>query len=215
MAGLHHSIPNDVTIPRGKVYFAPYLTGTTNPGPELYFGNTPGAALTAAVQKLDHYTADGPVRIKDISMVTQVDYSGNVETDNMSGTNQAIFFLGSAATVTEAGESITGEDHLAVPADAVVQLGISATRPTGAKNVSAVTIKDGTTAKTLGTHYELDAATGRVRAMVAFVDLKADYTIAAYTFEQVISAGMQATGALRFIAENTRGTNRDLSLIHI
>ena len=204
-----HSATSNVVIPRGKAYFAAFAPGTTIPGPEVYWGNTPGANLTGSVQKLDHFTADGPVRIKDRSIVTQVDYKGSLETDNVSDDALARFFLGSSATVTDAGATITAEDHDAVPADAVVQLGISATRPAGARKVSAVTIKDGVTTKTLGTHYALDAATGRVHCLVAFADFKADYTIDSSTRTQVVSSGIQVRGAMRVMAENTEGINRD------
>jgi hypothetical protein len=204
-----HSTPTNVVIPRGKAYFSAFAPGSTVAGPEIYWGNTPMANLTGSVQKLDHFSADGPVRTKDRSVVTQVDYKGSLETDNISDTALARFFLGASATVTDAGATITAEDHGAVPADAVVQLGISATRPSGARKVTTVVVKDGVTTKALGTDYTLDAATGRVLCLVAFVDFKADYTIASSTRTQVITSGTQVRGALRIMSENSEGVARD------
>lgn len=205
-----HLTANNVVLPRGKVYFAPFDTGTTTPAPyEKYLGNTPTASLTGSSTKLDHFSADGPVRIKDKSIVTEVNYAGSLEIDNISADNLAAFFLGTAATITDAGATITDETHTAVPADAVVQLGISAARPSGARKLTSVTVSDGATLKTAGTHYTLDADTGRVHALVAFASMVVDYTIASSTRERVISAGTQVKGALRVIADNSEGTNRD------
>jgi hypothetical protein len=205
-----HATANNVVLPRGKVYFAPFTTGTTTPATyERYLGNTPTASLTGSSTKLDHFSADGPVRIKDKSIITEVNYAGSLEVDNISVENLAAFFLGTSATITDAGATITDETHGAVPADAVVQLGISTTRPSGARLVSTVAVSDGATLKTLGTHYQLDATTGRVLALVSFANMVVDYVIDASDRERVISAGTQVKGALRVIADNSEGTNRD------
>ena len=54
--------------------------------------------------------------------------------------------------------------------------------------------------------------TGRVHTLVAFTTMTVDYVISSSTREQVISAGTQVKGALRVIAENSEGTNRDYYL---
>ena len=208
-----HTTANNIVLPRGKVYFAPFAAGTTTPATyERYLGNTPTASLTGSSTKLEHFSADGPVRIKDKSIITEVNYAGSLEVDNINADNLAAFFLGTSSTVSDAGATITAESHGAVPADAVVQLGIGTTRPSGARKVTTVVVKDAGTAKTLGTHYELDADTGRVHTLVAFVTMTVDYVISSSTREQVISAGTQVKGALRVIAENSEGTNRDYYL---
>ena len=57
-----------------------------------------------------------------------------------------------------------------------------------------------------------NATTGRVHTLVSFTNLKVDYVISSSSREQVISAGTQVKGALRVIAENSEGTNRDYYL---
>jgi len=210
MSQFAHSTADNVAIPRGQLYFAQFADGTTTPAKyETYFGSTPGATLNGSATKLDRFSSDGPVRIKTHSVVTQTDYKGSITTDNISFDNLAKFFLGTTATIADAGATITDETIGAVPVDAVVQLGISSTRPSGAKLVSSVAVSDGATLKTLGTHYELEATTGRVHALVAFANMVVDYVISASNRPRTISAGTQVKGALHLISENAQGDRID------
>ena len=96
-----HTVADNITLARGRLYFAPFIAGTTTPqDAELYLGNTPGCSLTGEVEKLDHYTADTKVRSKDRSIVIEANYSGTLDTDNVSTENLARFFMGTASTVT-------------------------------------------------------------------------------------------------------------------
>ena len=96
-----HTVSDNITLGRGRLYFAPFLPGTQTPqAARLYLGNTPGCNLSGSVEKLDHYTADTRVRSKDRSITIEANYSGSLTTDNISLDNLAYFFLGEKSTVT-------------------------------------------------------------------------------------------------------------------
>ena len=87
----------------------------------------------------------------------------------------------------------------------------------GVKPVSSVTIKDATEVTTyvLNTDYTLDAATGRFAltsgsAILDGATIHAGYTPTAGTKSRVSSGDTGSnTGAVRFIADNATGENRD------
>lgn len=204
----NHTVADNITLARGKLYFSPFATGTTTPaGHELYLGNTPGFSLSGSVQKLDHFTADTAVRQKDKSVTIESNYTGSVTVDNMSDENLAKFFMGSTSTVTAASATGKTESHLAVPADAVIQLGRTTANPAGDRKVSNVAI----TGKGLGTDYTIDADLGLIHVLVAG-DYAVTYDVAASTRSRVISAGTEVRGLLHFIADYPVGTNRDMVL---
>ena len=204
-----HTVADNITLGRGRLYFAPFIAGTTTPqDSELYLGNTPGCSLTGEVEKLDHYTADTKVRSKDRSIVIEANYSGTLSTDNISVGNLARFFMGTSSTVTvtaATAKTITTTGTL--PVDSVIQLGRTAANPAGDRNVTNVVI----TGKVLGTDYAVDLALGQVQVLVAGL-FAGTYDVSASTRDRVVSAGEQAKGLLHFVADNPEGTNRDIIL---
>jgi hypothetical protein len=70
---------------------------------------------------------------------------------------------------------------------------------------------------TLNTDYTVDATLGRIRVLygariaAAGTTWNVDYTTTTSTWENVARSGLvSVTGALRFVAENMKGANRDL-----
>lgn len=204
-----HTVADNITLGRGRLYFAPFIAGTTTPqDSELYLGNTPGCSLTGEVEKLDHYTADTKIRSKNRSIVIEANYSGTLSTDNISVGNLARFFMGESSTVTvtaASAKTITTAGTL--PVDSVIQLGRTAANPAGDRNVTNVAI----TGKVLGTDYAVDLALGQVQVLVAGL-FAGTYDVSASTRDRVVSAGEQAKGLLHFVADNPEGTNRDIIL---
>lgn len=204
-----HTVADNITLSRGRLYLAPFIAGTTTPqDSELYLGDTPGCSLTGEVEKLDHYTADTKVRSKDRSIIIEANYSGTLTTDNISVGNLARFFMGTSSTVTTVAataKTITTTGTL--PVDSVIQLGRTAANPAGDRNVTNVVI----TGKVLGTDYAVDLALGQVQVRVAGL-FAGTYDVSASTRDRVVSAGEQAKGLLHFVADNPEGTNRDIIL---
>ena len=218
---------NNYTLGRGKVYFARRDPITGILGGFRYFGNTPEANLTAEEEKLEHYSSDFGVRVKDATVTLQVNYTGTLICDSIDAANVALFFLGESAMITNAQVTVTSE---VVTTDAEVgmfyQLGVGPSRKSGAKGiifpgssgtVFSMKIQGEVGNLAHGTDYVLNAATGRVEILeggtVTNGDaLEATYTIAASTREQVISGATAIEGALYYESANPRGKQNDATM---
>lgn len=208
-------MPN-YTIPKGKIYFD---AGTG----EEYLGNTPGADLSIDSTSLDHYSAESGIREKDDTALVEINRKLAITADDISVGNWARFIIGTASTLTQVATPVVDAVLGAVPLGKVkkglyYQLGVTSTNKTGVRNVTGVTIKVGAAVKVLNTDYTLDAALARIYIVpggsIADNDIVLEsYTPAANTRDQVISASSAATaGALRFVADNPKGANRDIFL---
>jgi hypothetical protein len=85
---------DNLVLGRGKVYFAPYTKGQTTGGEKGYFGNTPEFSLAQNVTNLDHYSAEGGLKVKDRTVQLQTDASLTFATDNISVPNLMLWFGG-------------------------------------------------------------------------------------------------------------------------
>lgn len=90
-------------VGRGKLYFGQYATGTRVAAGQRYFGNTPELSLSQSEDVLDHYSAEGGVRVKDDSITLQNDSSGSFTCDNIQNENLALWFRGSTTDQIETG----------------------------------------------------------------------------------------------------------------
>ena len=88
---------DNLVLGRGKLYFAPYATGTTTGGTRGYFGNTPTLTMAQTNTKLDHYSSEGGLKIKDRSVLLQTDITLTFDTDNISPANLQLWFGGTDA----------------------------------------------------------------------------------------------------------------------
>lgn len=202
-----HTVADDITLGRGRLYFFPFIAGTSTPQDAgIYMGNTPGCTLSGEVEKLDHYTADTRVRTKNLSVTVEANYSGTVTTDNINAANLAMFFMGTASTVTTTAATAVAFSAVGnLPVDSIIQLGRTAANPAGVRKVANVVV----TGKTAGTDYAVDLDLGQIHVLVAGV-FAGTYDVQASTRSRVISAGTEAKGMLHFVSDNPEGTNRDV-----
>lgn len=210
--------PNYV-VGRGKLYFQQFLPGTKTPaGGSRYLGNSPELSLSQDEEKLDHYNSDYGTKVKDASVSLQNDASGSFTLDDISAENLALWFRGAVQSSVIAGGAVVGYAAGAVNKGDHVQLGVTAGNPIGARNVSAVVIRNVTQADAvvvMAGNYEVDPVTGRVFILddAADIDdgdvLEADFTAAAGTEELVVAQGTVIEGRMEFIAANAAGENRD------
>lgn len=113
-------ITNNYVVGRGRLFFGQFRPGTRKPKGQLYFGNTPELSLSQNEDKLDHYSAEAGVRVKDASVTLQNDSSGSFQCDNIDNANLALWFRGEIIRRVEAGSaSATGSLTIAnaVPVD--------------------------------------------------------------------------------------------------
>lgn len=100
---------DNLVLGRGKLFFAPYPRGLKTGGVKGYFGNTPTLTMTQTTTKLDHFSSEGGLKIKDQSIVLQTDMTLTFDTDNINPGNLALWF--------------GGNNTDALPADAPAGLG--------------------------------------------------------------------------------------------
>ncbi len=203
------------TLGRGEIHFAQFKPNTQIPRGERYFGNTPELNFSAEQENLDHYSSDRGIRIKDQSVILQLDYAGSIITDNISMENMAIFFLGEASTKTVAASTVTGESHVGAEKALTYPLGTSETNPAGVRKVASVVVKpvSGTTFVE-NEDYTVDYTLGRVEilrdgAIPNLSNILIDYAIEAHSLDLMVSKSKTIEGAMRFIAYNPAGQDID------
>jgi hypothetical protein len=207
---------------KGKIYFDRFAAGVvisaaTRGEGERYLGNTPELSTTSSAENLDHFSSEGGLKTKDDSVQLSLNRSGKLTCDNVSSDNQALFILGTKGDLVQA-SAVAEVELITANRGRFYQLGADALNPTGVRKVSNVVVKSGagfiTTVDALG-NYEVDAELGRLYIESAATDItdaleiQVTYDVAASTREQVISSSNTIYGALRFVADNPKGTNRD------
>lgn len=213
------------TLGRGKVYFDPFVTGTKTRTGERYFGNTTAFNMNISSDKLEHFDSDQGVRTKDDSVILELNRTGSMTTDNISDENAALFVLGDVSDVSQDGTPVTDEDlGVALPGRSY-QLGQTNANPQGVRDVSSVTVTfdpaGSATVCTVDVDYTLDAALGRIEiieggAIDGTKSVEVDYTPASNTRKRITtSAAASVEGALRFIAYNAKGKQKDVYIPYV
>lgn len=206
---------------RGKIFVDLYPAGTITAASvgdgERYLGNTPEASFTQTTENLDHFDADGGVRVKDDSVQLSSDRAGSFTCDNIVAANIALLLGGEAEIVAQA--SATGvENEFTIKKGRFYQLGASESNPTGVRDVSNVVVATGVafgTTVTLAGNYEIDEVLGRIYIEADAADLDDDdliqvtFNVAARSREQVVSSSNSVYCAMRFVSDNPKGANRD------
>ena len=222
---------NNYTLGRGELFFARRDPATGVLGGFRYIGNTPEVNLTAEEEKLEHFSSDKGVRVKDATVTLQVNYTGTISCDNIDVDNVALFFLGTSEALTVAQSTVTGERINDVELGMFYQLGLGGASVSGARNViypgtggTASTVSKVATPNVVlvhGTDYVLNAALGRIELLDTSVtlddgdDILITYTVAASTRTRVISGSTAIQGALQYIAYNPEGKDRDFLALSV
>ena len=215
MAGVNQNL----TLGKGKVYFEPYDPGTTVGHGEIYLAQTTEFSYTVATEQLDGYDADEGINVLLEQVLTQVDVTGALQTQDISMEKINLFLLGTGvqtkAVVAATGSTQTLTD---VRLGRYYQLGVSVGSPAGLPKltVSGIT-KGGTPVAATGNWSQSaeDIEIGRVfisataPGIAADDDLVVTFNVAASTREAVVSKDQQIRGALRFVSSNPAGTNRN------
>ena len=207
----------DIVLGSGKIYFEQEDANGALGAGERYLAETPGFSLSVSPDVLEDWSSDGKIAEKLLDITTRVNRGGTLMLKDALIDNIALFVAGGVATVTQTATPVTDEAFTAVVADRWYQLGRSLSNPTGVRNVSSVTITGagGTPTYVLDTDYELDAALARFRPIaggdLAGNDALVDYTPAANSRSRITSDQLgPKVGALRFVADNTAGANKDV-----
>lgn len=201
----------------GRVYFNPEDANEDSTG-EIYLGDTPGFTVPVTSESIDTWSSDGAIAEREDLAVTRVVRSCGITVKNVSLYNLSLFIIGTQSTLTEAGGAVTDEAISNVQQGRYYQLGVSTANPTGVRTISSVTVtgSGGTPTYVENDDYTVDLALGRLYiveggGIADDADILVDYTKTAESREQVSASDLGAKyGALRYIADNTSGPNRDL-----
>lgn len=207
---------NDYVLGRGKLYFDKFTDLETMAlSGERYLGNTPSLNMTSTYQNLDHYSSDYGLREKDDSVTLQLDRAGNFTCDNITMENVALVFGTEPVTETQTPTTATAE-NLIVKRGMYYQLGTSAAVPDGVGTISNLLVADdAAVAIPAAANWEADLQRGRLHILenaAVILDgdtIEATYDTAGGTTQLVIDEGTEVEGALRFIADNPKGTNKN------
>lgn len=202
----------------GRLYFAPEDPVTGAALDERYLGDTPGFEVQIESTTVPKFSSDGPTEELVDQANTRTVRNSQIQVENIDDENLSLFFQADQSTVTGAGGAVTDEAINDVKQDRYYQLGQSTANPTGERDVSAVSITDDVPnpAFVEGTDYTVDLALGRIYivpggGITDGTNLLVDYTQGSTARSRLASNDNgPVRGALRFIADNTRGTNRDL-----
>lgn len=203
---------------KGKVYIDELDTNGAKTG-EFHFGNCPGLEVSVESESLEHYSSTGGIREKDEEVTTQVTRSGTITVDDISAKNLALFIVGDISTISQTTTPVTNE-AITVKKGLTYQLGTTSGNPAGVRGVGSVVVTDvaGTTTYVANTDYTVDTTLGRITILSGGAIapsttqvIHVDYTPVAQSREQIATGALGSkTVALRYIADNPKGTNRDL-----
>jgi len=213
--------PQNYTLGRGTLHIALFGAGTQIPGGYRYIGNTPSITMTSESENLDHYSSDIGVRIKDESVLLQLDRSGAFTTDSIRPENLAMLLLGDSSTVVTAAGT-AGSTIIAgasVEQGLTYQLGVGPTTPAGVRMVENVVVKNTATPATeytAGTDYVVDPARGTITILETTTGGITNGTGLTVTFDneastrvQIVGGSNTIEGALMYKSANPAGQQFD------
>lgn len=194
------------------------VTGATVGSGERFLGNAPEFSLNSSGDSVDHYSSTGGIKIKDDSVLIQLNRSGKVTVDNIDKNNLALFFMGEAGQVAQTAQTALTHTIESANRGRYYQIGTSITLPAGVRNIASVVVKKGagfTTTVSQSGNYDVDLALGRIYIEAGSTDIpdgtdiQVTYNTTLSTREQIITNTNAIYGSLRFIANNVKGVNRD------
>lgn len=201
---------NDIVVGAGRIYFS--LKGH---GGERYLGDTPGFTIGISSEQTDVYSSDDPIAEKIVSVLRNVERTATITCQDVSLDNLAIFMLGDVTSLTQTASEVADEEAM-VKKGEWYQLGSGVgVRDVSSVSLQAAKVKADTYINLVAdTDYTLDSENGRVFMLTDVVKfnnpIKFTYTPKAATYAQVqTSDDRTIEGALRFLSDNTKGTNRD------
>ena len=205
-------------MPHGRVFI-----GDASQAGEVLLSEVASLSLTISAEFAEDYGGDGKTLVRVARVPSRITRAGATVAKAITAANLSRFFVAASSTQTTAAVAVTDESinaGAALVAGAWYQLGVTAGRPSGIRNVGSVALRYGVaggSTATLTDDYLLDTTLARLQ-VVAGGDLDgtaavlADYTPVASTWERVATASdlSPAEVTLRYIADNLSGTNRDL-----
>jgi hypothetical protein len=205
------------TFGRYRVYFDPFAAGTKVGTGQRYLGNTPELSMTSESENLDHFDADNGIRIKDDSMLLELNRTGAFVTDHISPENLALFFLGEASLLTQSSATATAYNIAGVKLGRRYQIGASSTAPAGVRGITNVVVTSDPVGTTFvaGTDYTVNLDNGGLvildgGGISEDDDLIVTYDTTATSYNRVVTAdNAEIYGAMYLESRNPKGEKMD------
>lgn len=207
-------MPNFV-LGAGKVYFAPLSSGVL--GGEKLIQETPVFQYNVSTERVQEYSSDGATAELVVDVPTQVTRTGTFASRDISDYNLALFTLATAGTQTTTAGAVTDDPvngGVALAVDTYYQIGLTAKPHVGVRAITDFVLSTGATTYDVTDDYTIDLTTGRLYIPAGSSAIGAicvaDYNTTNASWGEVVSTDSGAAeGAIRFIADNTTGDNRD------
>lgn len=213
----------NIVLGSGHVYFDEFSSSGKLTG-EVYLSETPGFEVAMASESIDVDSSDTKTAEVIASIATKITRSATLSVKSMSADVYRLFLVGEISQKSVPGGTSSDDpinDGEGVTKGKWYQLGISSTERTGARNITALIITEKGGASTtydVDDDYIPDLSLARIYIVPAGAIpdgtvIEADFTEVASTWEEISSqdTGIKR-GAIRYIADNTFGENRDLYL---
>lgn len=220
------------TVGRGRLFLDIFKPGTNQGMGERYLGNTPSFGPSNETEMLDHYSSEEGIRLKDASVMLQVDQNGSFTCDHISPENLALFFLGVSGSQLVLASTLNIDVFESFSKGRHFQLGASDVTPDGLNhldnivvgyaplnavvpNTGALSSIGSVTVIPAAGNYEADLRRGRVYIEPDAPDIPSGtklvvgYDVKGQNRKTVIGKNQTIYGSLRFISENPVGKNRN------
>lgn len=202
-------------MPSGRLFFDP-LDDSGDPTGEFYIGNTTDGKYKVEEERAEQFGASGATMHKEGSFVTREDNVVEFTTDDIQPETLEMMFRGSAEIAATLSGTAVVETISNVRRGRYYQIGKTADSPGGARHITVTSVEnDQPITIPAAINYEVDSEMGRLYILetapdvVTGITLTVTYDIAASSREVITATDRVFRGALRYIADNTFGENRD------
>lgn len=201
------------TLGKGILYFNRWQNAAYAGWKDL--GNAPAFSFNVNIEKLEHFSSRGGLKVKDKEIISQLTPSLSFTLDEITPENFALLGLATIADESQSAGSVPAgtPESLVVDASLIVTLKY--------RDVSNVVVKDQTDAVTYvaGTDYTISPADAKAGRIVILATggihngdtIHVSYDYAAATYKKVkMFTETEVTGQLRFESANPTGTQLEL-----
>ena len=195
------------TLGKGILYFQRFQNGAYSPWRDL--GNAPSFSFNVNIEKLEHFSSRGGLRVKDKEIISQLTPSCSFTLDEITAENFEI--LGLATIEDQSQGAATGQSETVAATVGPVML--------GKKHIKNVSVSVGGSTLVAGTDYTMsaaDAKAGKIEfanstdvaaAVAGNEDFVITYDCDAATMKVVkLFTETEVIGRLKFVSDNPTGT---------
>lgn len=205
---------NNYVVGKGRLFFDRFGPDSRVGEGFRYLGNTPNLTASRSATALDHFDSDHGIKVKDDSIDIETGLAGKFGCDNISNENMALFFGGAVANITQAAGTVALTETFDALPDMFYQIGVTAARPEGLRNVNTFTATMATVPLVAETDYHFEAASGLLQLLPSVAvatggALTLSYKLSASTQAIIVERGLAIYGALKFVSANPKGSQAD------